>query len=278
MSLKAPTIPAVVKRAFTDGLGNYLDPRSPLWSLLLKQYVALPWYSLRLSEIGKLGRPQFKKPIDELEDLVISTGWRFMAADGNCYGGCHVGSVTARDNPPILTGFSDDPQILTFMEALEQLKTLSVAGTGQFELRVLRVAWLHFDAFWLSTPDGAGDIVVPFTGFIEGSPNHLSLMHPYPVLSFLKAIWGRVLLVGARENERQARKHTAEAHAAEAQVQAQKASAKALAEKAAQRKKNAEELLQKATQQKTAYKAFTTKPPAKRVKPTGPKSARGSEP
>ena len=228
MILKESEIPAVVMRAFKAGLGNYIDPSNPLWSLLLKQYVALPWWSLSLSEIGKLDKPKFKEPITRLDHLVISTGWRFMAAEANRYGGCHVGSI--ENGSPILTGFSDDPQILTFMESLEQLK--SISRTGQYTLRVLRVAWLHFESFWLSTPDGAGDIVIPFSGFIQGPPNHLSLMNPYPVGSFLEAIWCRALEVGARENQRKALDHGIKATAVQAQADAHTVSATVLAQKA----------------------------------------------
>ncbi len=37
---------------------------------------------------------------------------------------------------------------------------------------------------------------------LGGEPNRLSLMSPYPVRSFREEIWCRVLVVGARENER----------------------------------------------------------------------------
>lgn len=254
MSLKAPEIPPVVMRAFKTGLGNYIDPSSPVWSLLLKQYVALEWSSLSLSKTGELDGPKFKAPINRLDDLVIPTGWRFAAAERGLYGGCHVGST--KTNPlPILTGFSDDPQILTFMESLEQLRALSVVGAGQFTLKVLRVAWLHFEAFWLSTPDGAGDIVVPFTGFVQGSPNRLSLMNPYPVLSFLKEIWRRVLVVGARENERKAEEHSTKATAVQAQAAAHTRSAEVLTQDANEREKLSKAHVQRASELRALYDA-----------------------
>jgi len=169
MNYKTPAAPPVVIRAFTAGLGNYVDPGTPLWSLLLKKSVALKWWSLDLFKIGKFDMT----PSTITDDLVITTGWRFTAADGDYYGGCHVGSVTL-DSPPILTGFSDDVRILTFMDSLEQLKALSVASSYQFELR---------------TGDASKDIVIPCAGFVEGPPNHLDLMYPYPVQDFLTAIW-----------------------------------------------------------------------------------------
>jgi len=85
------------------GLGNYLDPRSPLWSLPSKQYVALRWSSLSLSEIGELDGPEFEKPINRLHDLVIFTEWRFLAGAGDLHGGCHVGSIKP-GTPPMPCG------------------------------------------------------------------------------------------------------------------------------------------------------------------------------
>jgi hypothetical protein len=196
-----PVIPPVVLRAFMSGLGNYIDPSRPLWSLMQKQYVALQWSSLNLDQICNL--PPQQAPTT-LQGLFRDTGWRFAASDGDLYGACHIGSIHRENNtPPILTGFSYDVQTLTFMESLEQLKVLHPPndGMGPFELRGLSIRWLHFEAFWLrklvgpaqpSPPDPydwTGDIVVPYAGFVEGFPNHLELMYPYPVNDFLAAIW-----------------------------------------------------------------------------------------
>jgi len=152
-----------------------------------KDYVALAWWSLHLHRIGQLKDP----PNTLTDDYVKPTRWRFGATDGNLYGECHVGSITPKD-PPVVTGFSDDPQILALMESLEDLKALPAVETGEFELRGLSNRWLHFEGFWLrdtAANDGTGDIVVPFTGFVEGPPNRLQRMHPYPVKDFLEAIW-----------------------------------------------------------------------------------------
>jgi hypothetical protein len=191
MSLNATVIRPDVLRAFTSGLGNYIDPSRPLWSVMQKEYVAQPWYSLILPEIVKLENA----PTIITEEHVIPTGWRFVATDGDLYGGCHVGSPR-RDAPPMLTGFSWDTQILTFMESLEDLKALPEVARGQFDLRVLSIRLLHFEAFWLYANDGtedptqrANDIVIPYTGFVEGPPNYLDLMCAYPVRDFMTAIW-----------------------------------------------------------------------------------------
>jgi hypothetical protein len=184
MSLKAPVIPPAVLRAFTSGLGNYIDPSVPLWSLMQKEHVALAWWSLSLFRFD----PSQDAPDAITDDHLISTGWRFVASDGNLYGECHVGSAKP-GAPPILTGCSYDSQIPAFMESLKALKALPVIGTGEFELRGLSSRWLHFEAFWLHTKDGKGDIVIPYAGFVEGPPNRLERMRPYPAKDFLNAIW-----------------------------------------------------------------------------------------
>jgi len=235
MSLNATVIPPAVLRAFTSGLGNYIDPSRPLWSVMQKKYVGLAAFSLRLSEISKYNYTPTALTVDD----VISTGWRFVAKDADLYGGCHVGSIKT-DAPPILTGFSGDAQILTFMERLEDLPALvdpatkvPVVGKGQFDLRVLNIRWLHFEAFWLYATDGAGetpatlrakDIVIPYAGFVEGPPNYLELMFPYPVKDFLTAIWPCVSFAMERDKKAkdQARTHKPSSQMAEETARAQK--------------------------------------------------------
>ncbi len=229
MSLNAPVIPPVVLRAFTSGLANYVDPSRPLWSLLMKKYAVYSWWSLNLFEIGKLSPSDINdpnKPI-KLQDFVQSTGWRFVATDGDLYGGCHVGSIK-EDAPPILTGFSDDVQILTFMESLEDLNALPVVGTDQFELRGLSIRWLRVEVFWLHTTDGAADIVIPYTGFVEDWPNYLELMKPYRAEEFLNAILKRAKSICERENASKGVVLKAKAKAALAQALAHRTGAAAL--------------------------------------------------
>jgi hypothetical protein len=229
MIWKKPVIPPVVLRAFMSGLGNYIDPSRPLWSLMQKQYVALQWSSLNLDETCNLSPEQAPTT---LQGLYSETGWRFAASDGDLYGACHVGSIHRENNtPPILTGFSYDVQTLTFMESLEQLKALplpdEMEGDGPFELRGLSIRWLHFEAFWLrelvdppkpspADPyEWAGDIVVPYAGFVEDFPNYLELMYPYPVKDFLTAIWPCVQT--ACERKKQTAKDAANAPKTSAQ-------------------------------------------------------------
>jgi hypothetical protein len=193
-----PVIPPVVMRAYTSGLGNYIDPGRPLWSLMQKKYVALWWWSLDRGKIDKskvvpdtFGIDEDLVAVTRLPEaaLVIPTGWRFAASEGDLYGGCHVGSIKV-EALPTLTGFSHDAKILTFMESWEKVRALSpskgVEATGPFELRGLSIRWLHFEAFWLHTKDGKGDFVIPYTGFV---PDKLRRMQLYSVKAFLDAIW-----------------------------------------------------------------------------------------
>jgi hypothetical protein len=87
---------------------------------------------------------------------------------------------------PRVTGFSAEPEVGDAMDSLREVEALAVVGTANFELRILRVPWLRFEAFWLHSDSGDEDVVVPYAGF----PNavNLQLKVPYDVSWFLDAI------------------------------------------------------------------------------------------
>ena len=144
MSLTNPVIPSDITRAFTTGLGDFVDPSNPLWSVMLNDSVALPAFNLQL-----MPDPVPPRPIALEVPWIQESGWRFVAAVGDLYGACHVGSIKP-GFPPKLTGFSDDVQILTFVESFSQLRSLTEVAAWDFTPRVLRITWLIFEAFWLS--------------------------------------------------------------------------------------------------------------------------------
>ncbi|MBV8728883.1 MAG: hypothetical protein JO336_03650 [Acidobacteriia bacterium] len=196
MSLVTPKTPPEIIRAFTAGLGDFLSPNDPLWSVMLEKFFALEQFNLDLDEFN---------PAGPLDSMVDESGWRFLAADGDLYGGVHVGSVI-EGLPPKVTGFSRDTEVLTAAESFDDLNTIPQVQQRAYEPRVLRVAWLRFEAFWLKpTPDTytspgvrdeSQDLVIPYIGFVERppktfGPTKLELMTPYWVADFLNAVNSR---------------------------------------------------------------------------------------
>lgn len=194
MSLIKPEIPPEVLRAFTAGLGDFIDPGTPLWTLLLQKYIAQATYDLPLRPILEAAAAANGPDGIEaktFESRLLATGWRFLAADGGLFGAVHVGSV--KENlPPKLTGFSNALQVLTVVERYRQLDELPEVRNRTFVSRMLRVPQLEFEAFWLRSD--FEDIIVPYAGFFKP----LEVMKAYSIGGFLTRLWPRIEEVAAR--------------------------------------------------------------------------------
>jgi DNA uptake protein ComE-like DNA-binding protein len=242
MSLSKPNPSAETLRAFTAGLADFVDSSDPVWSLLLNRYVALDARNLnryRICEIFHHEPFDTAKTIARLtveafarlaanpaleDDLIPSSGWRFLALDGDVYGGCHVGNITP-GVPPKLTGFSNDVQVLAAIEAFNGLDDVlaSASITGAFELRVLRTTWLHFEAFWLHSLDGDFDRVIPYAGFPGAPHDDLALMQPFTAEEFFIGILPRLADACARSSAYEASVQDAKAKRVQSQASAQAA-------------------------------------------------------
>jgi DNA uptake protein ComE-like DNA-binding protein len=242
MSLIKPSVPGDVLRAFTSGLGNFINSGSPLWSLLLDKYSAIQAYNLNLSWFCRIVSTSEVASLKTLpDDFFQSSGWRFLAAEGDLYGGAHVGSIIP-GQPPKLTGFSDSVQILPAIERFEELPNVSLPP-GDFEIRILRITWLHFEAFWLYwLPPGGGtvgpqqrgtDVIVPYIGFVESATGgQLSAMDASLLPDFLRAIFPRAQAVCAQSLAREAAVHELQARQIQKQADAQESSASVLKSRA----------------------------------------------
>jgi DNA uptake protein ComE-like DNA-binding protein len=259
MSLRKPTVPGDVLRAFTTGLGDFISSGSPLWSLLLNKYTPIQAYNLLLwrktgpstSEslfCGPTPTQSYLKSLKTLDGWAIPTGWRFFAAEDDLYGASHVGSIVP-GLPSKLTGFSNSVQVLAAIESYQQLPTVPICPPGDFEIRILRVTWLHLEAFWLYwlPPSGNGstssgppseaangpnrgyDVIVPYMGFVESSScGELSPMTAYLLPDFLLAIWEQASDVCTRSLASQASIQEAQAQRIRSCAGAQESSAYAL--------------------------------------------------
>jgi hypothetical protein len=176
--------PSEFRRAYRTGLADFIDPGSSLGSLLLRNAEA---YSVHTLVHGKIGTGA---ALDQIEPLIQPVGWWFLAGDSSQSAACHVGGIHSASAPKV-TGFSSEPEVGDAINALRQLEAMPLLGTADFELRILRVPWLRFEALWLHTIDGEGDVVIPYSGFPDSAG--LELMTPYLASDFLQRITPRAL-------------------------------------------------------------------------------------
>jgi hypothetical protein len=195
MSLKNPVVPGEILRAFTAGLGDFIASGGPLWSLLLSKSFALQAQNVRLPILAKTRVPDDPSPdwCTIPASLLASTGWRFLVAEGDLYGACHVGSIE-QGAPPLLTGFSDDPLVLTAVERFNEIPKMLTDNSiqGDFTPSVLRVTWARLEAFWLRADAGC-DWIIPYAGFVDDEPadpnfTGFKMMTPYSAWEFLHGI------------------------------------------------------------------------------------------
>lgn len=225
MSLKRPDVPPEILRAFTAGLGDFIPSGGPLWSLLLSKFFPLEQQNASLPILALTPVDRLIVPA-ELARALPQTGWRFLTAEGDLYGACHVGSIRY-GAAPILTGFSDDPLVLTAVERFNRVEdTLAEhAIHWDFTPSVLRITWLRFEAFWLHADPGGLDRVIPYAGFVGDEPvdpdTGLEMMTIYDLESFLVKIQRRAQQLYQQMLKRAARAQKEQAHQARQQAAAQ---------------------------------------------------------
>jgi hypothetical protein len=187
MSLKIPSPPTSTLRAYKSGLSDFVDSGCSLWNLMLQRHQAHAVHNLHLQ---KLHDALCQNPCPPLDEKVTKpTGWRFLASDTGLLGACHVGAESAGAAPK-LTGFSNAPEIEGITELIGRLANLPEVQNDTFELRVLRITWLHHEAFWLHSLTGGVDLVIPYTTFAGGITGELRVVE-WP--EYLNEIKPRIL-------------------------------------------------------------------------------------
>jgi len=163
MRLTTPVVPLTVSRALAATLADFVDPVSPLGSLI-RNCNALRVYHLQRTGVADWNQvPE----INAGQPHILDGGWRFWGASGSLYGACHVGQETP-GAPWKVTGVSDSVQVLTALQIYNRLSHIQImdSGTVAFEPRILRIPWYPLEAFWLRSTDRAvPDHFVVFLGF-----------------------------------------------------------------------------------------------------------------
>lgn len=202
MSLRRPTVPDRVKKAYLEGLGNFIAPGDPLWRVFGEthpgdhqthqvHHEAHPVFSLGLRDIW-----QEKKKLQQIDGKELKStrpaGWRFVAADENIVGACHVGESPDTDQTGAkLTGLSRVGGLRVVLESIRKLESLPevVAKTKKrdFDLRMLRVPGA-VEAFWVYSPTDSpsDDLIIPF---YTSNIRELPTMKTYTPAKFVKALF-----------------------------------------------------------------------------------------
>lgn len=225
--------------AFKSGLQDFVAPGNQLWALLLDKYEACKVFTLELEEVGD------GDPPDSIEDsLVCNRGWRFLASDGAQNGACHVGGGSLK-----VTGFSSAPEIAGAVNSIREIEATQGISPADYELRVLRIPWLRFEAFWLfSTYGRQFDVVFPYTRFAQVAK--LQTMVPYTAKDFLEKIWPLAVPIRIKKASDDAEKARSQEKLLRIRSDVAKAEEKRLKQLADQENKNAGDFEEKAARLK----------------------------
>ena len=113
---------------------------------------------------------------------VKDAGWRFIstATPGGQGAAAHVSKRS--DGTSGMRGISHGPEIAAAVRAANEIASLpQLAGDQHYKLWVLRVPSVLVEAYWLKSPAGNKDWIVPYLATCA----RIELMKAYPVKEFL---------------------------------------------------------------------------------------------
>jgi hypothetical protein len=184
MQINKPVPSEQLRQAFLSALPRFLHDLARIKDVgdvvrgLPAEYAPLQVHTLRLDDlVRKADIASAKK-----------AGWRFLAG-GKKLGQPVAADVTepSQDIPPKMTSLSHGPQISEFLQAVLDLLPLVQAECGavdSYELRILSIPGILIEAFWLKSPAGDQDLVVPYRNLSR----ELKGKQVYPMDEFLRII------------------------------------------------------------------------------------------
>src|SRR5262249_39376670 len=186
MPLTKPTLddPRALQ-AFVKGLLLFLDGAlnpdqvAGIIRRLPEEYHPLQVYTLKLENLVK----------DSAIAGAEMAGWRFLA--GGQLGPPVAGHLTTSDKDSgwKMTSLSRGPRIADFLQAAIKLialvPPLEDLQSQRYELRMLSIPGLLIEAFWLKSPAGDKDYVVPYNAL----SGELIEKRVVPMDEFLRTIW-----------------------------------------------------------------------------------------
>jgi hypothetical protein len=165
MSLMPVEVPDNVKRA-VDQIELFLSPGDPSHRERSQQRDWQRVMTLGLQDLanGQMG--------------ASPAGWRYLI--GISSGDALYATI---DSQGKMTGLSRGPEVTAVFRAAQDLRTLPEAADNDYEPWVLTIPGLLTECFWLKSPGGDKDVVVPF---LTSQP--LRNGHAYPIDKFLKIV------------------------------------------------------------------------------------------
>lgn len=175
-----------------------------LWGSSMQRRQA---FQAGLDHLFELGRVTSQPPVDPhprplhvfgLRDVLakqaivqtpaVPISWRYFAGVDS---GAPVAGDVNVSTPPKVTGLRYGPQVTKILEAEKALASLpEIAGSVDWELRLLRIPGVLVEAFWFTLPsqgNGSGSLVVP-AGYYPTFIDNLEPGKAVPVEEFLEKV------------------------------------------------------------------------------------------
>ena len=154
-----PVVPPQIVEAFLLGLDNFGRSNAPdREEFMSAGPTGLPILTLTLDD---LGAGNF---------ITNQVGWRLLF-DGPAGTGTSAQTLAdvataGRHTTPQVVSFSQHAHVAEFFRQFEQILLADQLSNaeGGFKLALLRIPGLTVDAFWLQSPGGESDVVIPIRG------------------------------------------------------------------------------------------------------------------
>ena len=157
MAITHPPVPPAIREAFVAGIGDFtsqvpgagLDPEK-----LSKASNGIQVFALGLSEL--------EASETLIDNHAVAAGWQFLL-DGPAGPAMSSEVYQPGSGMPRVISFSRDKNNQEARWALAMLERLPEVHEHDYDLRILRIAGLGIDSFWLKSPAAdQPDLVVPF--------------------------------------------------------------------------------------------------------------------
>lgn len=173
MANKIPAPPQPFLDALQRGIGDFVNSSDPFRErFLMAPAAGVPIFTLTLSDVA-----------DGNWAAAAPSGWRLVVGEET--GSFALAEIAAgkRHPQPRMVSLSQDPRVADFSKRLQEIQqTEPFTSMQDVELRLLRIPALLVEAFWLRSPDGNDNVVVPIM-----APSNVE-RRPFRIDEFLRVL------------------------------------------------------------------------------------------